>query len=113
MIHLPTDLRKRSTMRLYLAVILAISFLENFKVHIVRGTLGTQAMASNSCVKLHTEKISIRRIANYETQNHPQKVVILITRNGIKICVPHNLPWVNKTLKTLNKRKCKTKGCRL
>ncbi|XP_007428211.1 lymphotactin [Python bivittatus] len=96
-------------MRFYLAVILAISFLENFKVHIVRGTLGTQAMAHNSCVSLRTEKISIRRIANYEIQNHPQKVVILITRNGIKICVPHNLPWVNQTINTLDKRKNKRK----
>ncbi|KAK9402302.1 lymphotactin-like [Crotalus adamanteus] len=85
-------------MRLYLTVILAISFLENFQVHIIKGTLGTQALPHNSCIDLRTKEIGIKKLADYEIHHHPKKVVILITRKKIKICVPPDAPWVNKII---------------
>ncbi|KAG8136748.1 hypothetical protein E2320_005307 [Naja naja] len=94
-------------MRLYLAIILAISFLENFKVHIIRGTLGSQAQAQSSCVSLRTKEIGIRKLSDYEIRHHPQKVVILITKNGVKVCVPHDAAWVKKVIRNLGKRKQK------
>ncbi|XP_034271140.1 lymphotactin-like [Pantherophis guttatus] len=96
-------------MRLYLAIILAISFLENFKVLIIRGTLGSQPLAVNSCLSLHTEEINIKQLEHYEKHEHPRKVVILITRRGVKICVPHDAPWVNNAIRKLNKKKRKTR----
>ncbi|XP_026578203.1 cytokine SCM-1 beta-like [Pseudonaja textilis] len=95
-------------MRLYLAIILAISFLENFEVHIIRGTLGSQALAHSSCVSLRTKEIGIRRLSDYEIHQHPQKVVILIAKNRVKICVPHDAAWVKKVIRNLDKRKQKT-----
>ncbi|XP_013924779.1 PREDICTED: cytokine SCM-1 beta-like [Thamnophis sirtalis] len=96
-------------MKLYLAIILAISFLENFEVNIIRGTLGSQTLAHNSCVNLHTEEINIRRLESYEIHHHPKKVVILITKRGVKVCVPHDASWVNDRIRNLDQRNRKKK----
>ncbi|XP_070607820.1 lymphotactin-like [Erythrolamprus reginae] len=95
-------------MRLYLAIILAISFLANFKVHIIRGTFGSQPLPVNSCLDLRTEEINIRNLENYEVHHHPKKVVILITKRGVKVCVPHDAPWVNDAIRKLDKKNRKT-----
>ncbi|ETE60268.1 hypothetical protein L345_13990, partial [Ophiophagus hannah] len=58
------------------------------------GTLGSQAQAHSSCVGLRTKEIGIRQLSDYEIHHHPQKVVILITRNRVKVCVPHDAAWV-------------------
>ncbi|XP_034971515.1 lymphotactin isoform X2 [Zootoca vivipara] len=92
-------------MKFYMAAILAIVFLELFSVCIIRGTLGSQTMALDSCVDLQTDEINIRRIAAYTTQTRPVKAVILITRRGVKVCVPHDLPWVTKTMNYLDRKK--------
>ncbi|XP_042315505.1 lymphotactin-like [Sceloporus undulatus] len=94
-------------MKLYVAAILAIVFLENFNVHIVRETLGSQTMALSSCVDLDPSVIHIRRLADYEIQTRPIKAVILITRRGVKVCVPHDRDWVKEVVKKLDERKAK------
>ncbi|XP_067322403.1 lymphotactin-like [Anolis sagrei] len=92
-------------MRPYVAAILAIVFLDSFGVHIVRETKASQTMALSACISLQSTEINIKRIADYVEQTSPVKAVILITRSGVKICVPHNLPWVKKTVQKLNQKK--------
>ncbi|KAF7251120.1 Cytokine SCM-1 beta, partial [Varanus komodoensis] len=94
-------------MKVYVAAILAICLLENFDVWIIRGTAGSQTMALSSCVDLKPTEINIRRIAGYETQTRPIKAVIFITKSGVKVCVPGELPWVKKAIKKLNQNKAK------
>ncbi|XP_062983708.1 lymphotactin-like [Elgaria multicarinata webbii] len=94
-------------MKLYVAAILAISFLENFKVFIFKGTFGSQTLALSSCVDLDSRVINIQRIADYETQTRPIKAVIFITKSGVKVCVPHNLPWVKRHINKLKRRTTK------
>nr|XP_020640580.1 lymphotactin-like [Pogona vitticeps] len=94
-------------MKFYVAAILAIAFLENFKVHIIRETVGSQTMALSSCVDLRPTEINIRRISGYEKQNRPIKAVIFITKTGVKVCVPHNLPWVKRTINKLDQKKAR------
>ncbi|XP_008106056.2 cytokine SCM-1 beta [Anolis carolinensis] len=92
-------------MRPYMAAILAIAFLESFSVSIIRETMASQTMARSSCIPLQSTEINIRRIIDYIEQTRPVKAVILITRRGVKICVPHNLPWVKETIKKLKQKK--------
>nr|XP_028582451.1 lymphotactin-like [Podarcis muralis] len=92
-------------MKLYTAAILTIAFFELFSVYIITGTLGSQTMALDSCITLDTNEMNIRRFASYTTQTRPVKAVILITRRGVKVCVPHDLPWVTKTMNYLDRKK--------
>uniref|UniRef100_A0A2D4FDZ9 Chemokine interleukin-8-like domain-containing protein n=1 Tax=Micrurus corallinus TaxID=54390 RepID=A0A2D4FDZ9_MICCO len=85
---------------------------ENFSIDFnwkYLGTLGTQALAYSSCVNLHTKEIGIRQLSDYEIHHHPQKVVILITKHRVKVCVPHDAAWVTKVIRNLGKRKQKTR----
>ncbi|XP_066477361.1 lymphotactin-like [Tiliqua scincoides] len=91
-------------MKIYLAAFLAIASLELFNVYIVRGSVGSQIMPLSSCVDLDPAQINIRRISHYETQHRPVKAVIFITRRGVKICVPHDLPWVQDAIQTLDQK---------
>ncbi|KAJ6662226.1 hypothetical protein lerEdw1_012389 [Lerista edwardsae] len=92
-------------MKIYLAAFLAIASLELFHMNIVRGSVGSQIMSPSSCVNLRLTEIKIRRLSDYEIKSTPVKAVIFITRNGVKICVPHDLPWVQNTMKKLDQKK--------
>ncbi|XP_060091282.1 lymphotactin-like [Heteronotia binoei] len=91
-------------MKHYVAAILAISFLDIFNEGIVRGSFGSQMMPRNQCEDLHLEEIDIRRISSYEEHETPFKAVILVTKNGFRICVPHNLQWVKNAIRNLDQR---------
>nr|XP_056714147.1 lymphotactin-like [Euleptes europaea] len=89
-------------MKLYMAAILAISFLDIFNEGIMRGSFGSQMMPLDSCLDLHTEELDIRRLSGYEEQERPFKAVIFVTKKGFRICVPHDLLWVQNTIEILN-----------
>ncbi|XP_015283722.1 PREDICTED: lymphotactin-like [Gekko japonicus] len=91
-------------MKLYMAAILAISFLDIFNEGIVRGSFGSQVMPENRCTDLYTEEIDIKRIASYENHERPFKAVIFITNRGFRICVQHDLPWVQNAIQKLDQK---------
>ncbi|KAJ7320311.1 hypothetical protein JRQ81_019822 [Phrynocephalus forsythii] len=67
-------------------------------------------MARSNCVNLRQTEINIKRIAGYEKQIRPVQAVIFITKDGVKVCVPHNLPWVQRNMEMLDqKQKMKPK----
>ncbi|XP_062983787.1 lymphotactin-like [Elgaria multicarinata webbii] len=100
-------------MKLYVAAILAISFLENFKVCIVRGAVGVQTIAQSTCDDFQSEEIKYKSVIGYERlENSPLEAVILMLRKGAKVCVRPDLPWVKKIIRLRDaktrKRKRKT-----
>uniref|UniRef100_A0ACB8FGE5 Uncharacterized protein n=1 Tax=Sphaerodactylus townsendi TaxID=933632 RepID=A0ACB8FGE5_9SAUR len=91
-------------MKLNMAAILAISFLGIFNEGIIRGSFGSQMMPRGSCVDLPTTEIDFRRISGFEEQETPIKVVTFIINKVKRICVPHDLPWVQTTIKRLKQK---------
>ncbi|XP_077198144.1 lymphotactin-like [Paroedura picta] len=91
-------------MKLYMVALLTLSFLDNFSGGTVRGSLDSQMMPRSQCISLHTKVIRINNISSYEEQESPVKAVIFINRDGVRICVPHNLRWVKKAINGLKQR---------
>ncbi|XP_067402481.1 monocyte chemotactic protein 1B-like [Emydura macquarii macquarii] len=92
-------------MKLHTTNILVIFCLGIFTVSTVRGSAASQIVPRSSCIDLATQKLDIRRLATYETQNIPVKAVMFITKQGIKICVQPDLTWVQDAIKFLDKKR--------
>ncbi|XP_053165971.1 lymphotactin-like [Hemicordylus capensis] len=92
-------------MKIYVAAILTISLLELFHIHVAEGSVGYQIRPDSSCIDLASKVINIRTISHYEQQERPLKAVIFVIKNGVRICVPHDLPWVQSHIQKLNKKK--------
>ncbi|NXP17032.1 XCL1 protein, partial [Scytalopus superciliaris] len=70
----------------------------------VLGSAGSQSMRRLSCVKLHTKKLNIQNLVNYEKQHIPITAIVFLNNKGIKICVSADQEWVKTAMKKIDQR---------
>ncbi|CAI5772980.1 lymphotactin-like [Podarcis lilfordi] len=96
-------------MKFYMAAILAIAFLELFSVCIIRGSLGSQTRPRSVCEGYHEKPIKKQRVVDYEKLEHGlAKDAILTLRDGSRVCVKLERPWVKNIIHYVDRKKKST-----